>query len=139
MPDTYHLDESELMQQLRGVELLKPLEKEQIKAVADRCTEVKFGMGDDIVRQGEPGDCFFVITRGSADCLRWSPEALAASDLLAAQTEYDAVVAKAKAEGRQGGRREGGRRGGGGGGRCVRCSRLRRSRCPTRRSSSCQR
>ena len=44
---------------------------EQIQQIADRCTEVKFHEGADVVTQDEHGDTFYVISRGSADVLRY--------------------------------------------------------------------
>lgn len=74
MPDRYSLDETELIQRLASVPLFSTLSPARVKVVADRCTEVTFAKGTDVVRQGEEGDVLFVITRGTADVLRW-PEA----------------------------------------------------------------
>ena len=59
------------MQRLAAVPLLSQLSADLLKTIADRCTEMTFGNGTDVVRQGEEGDAFYLITRGTADVLRW--------------------------------------------------------------------
>ena len=73
VPDQYRLDEAELLQRLASVPLFAPLSPAQIKLVADRCTEVVLKKGTAIVRQGEVGDTFFILTRGTADVLHVPP------------------------------------------------------------------
>lgn len=87
VPDQYHLDAAELLQRLAGVKLFANLTEAQIKQVADRCTEVKFPHGTDVVRQGDAGDALFVITRGTADVLRWPEPEIAAEGEKAEKAE----------------------------------------------------
>jgi CRP-like cAMP-binding protein len=70
--DQHKLDEADLISRLQAVPLLQPLSTEQLQTLADRCTEVKFARGMDVVRQGEAGDAFFVLTKGAAEVLRWT-------------------------------------------------------------------
>ena len=74
VPDKYRLDQAELHSRLRAVALFEKLSKKQIELVADRCTEVRLPCGEDVVRQGETGDAFYVITRGTAQVPRWSED-----------------------------------------------------------------
>jgi CRP-like cAMP-binding protein len=71
VPDQYKLDEAELLTRLSAVPLLQALSTEELQTLADHCTEVKFGKGTDVVRQGEGGDAFYVVTKGTAKVLRW--------------------------------------------------------------------
>ena len=91
VPDQYHLDAGELLEQLTKVTLFSALTKEQIKLVANRCTEVKFAEKDDVVRQGDPGDAFYVITRGTADVLRWPEPELKDEGEVKAEGEGEVV------------------------------------------------
>ena len=60
--------------------LLAHLSPTLLKTVADRCTEMNFAKGADVVRQGEEGDAFYVVTRGTADVLRYPEDARDAAD-----------------------------------------------------------
>ena len=71
VPDKYRLDATELKASLTSLPLLKGLTLDQIKIVADRCTEMRFPKDTDIVKQGEKGDMCYIITRGTADVLHW--------------------------------------------------------------------
>ena len=51
--------------------LFETLTATQLQLVADRCTEVKFQKGTDVIRQGDVGDALYVIVRGTADVLRY--------------------------------------------------------------------
>ena len=64
VPDKYRLDATELKASLTSLPLLKGLTLDQIKIVADRCTEMRFPKDTDIVKQGEKGDMCYIITRG---------------------------------------------------------------------------
>ena len=55
-----------LIQLLRKVEVLKPLSRADLQRMADLMTEERFKDGAYIVRQGEPGDAFYIITEGKA-------------------------------------------------------------------------
>lgn len=85
VPDRYRLDEVELLKCMQKVEMLAALNVEQLKAVVDRMTEVKFRRGEDVIRQGDAGDALYVITRGTASVLRWEENSAVGSDLAAAK------------------------------------------------------
>jgi ATP-binding cassette, subfamily B, bacterial len=55
------------LDRLRAIPLLAHLEGEALAAVADRLVSERFGAGEIVARQGEPGDRFFLITRGQVD------------------------------------------------------------------------
>jgi CRP/FNR family cyclic AMP-dependent transcriptional regulator len=55
---------------LRGVPLFSGMTDRAIEAIADLTTEATFGDGEAIVREGEPGDTFIVLTDGSAQVER---------------------------------------------------------------------
>lgn len=80
VPDQYRLEAEELVHRLAEVPLFSSLKPDQIQLVADRCTEVTFAHGKDIVTQGDHGNAFYVITKGSADVLRWPEDATDAED-----------------------------------------------------------
>lgn len=74
VPDQYNLDAAELVKNLATVPLFVNLTSEQVQNVADRCTEIKFKKGQDVIRQGDTGDALYMITRGTADVLRVAEE-----------------------------------------------------------------
>jgi putative ABC transport system ATP-binding protein len=51
---------------LRSVELFKKLTPAEIANIADRMRERKYARGDVVIRQGDVGEEFFLIARGSA-------------------------------------------------------------------------
>jgi len=55
-----------LLQILRNVPILKPLNKLQLQKLCSQFTEQVFKDGDLIIRQGEPGDKFYIIKAGKA-------------------------------------------------------------------------
>jgi cAMP-dependent protein kinase regulator len=55
---------------LGKVSILENLDKWERMTVADSLTPVVFEDGQEIVRQGEPGEDFFIITEGSASVLQ---------------------------------------------------------------------
>lgn len=55
---------------LGKVSILDNLDKWERLTVADALEPVQFEDGQEIVRQGEPGDDFFIITEGSAAVLQ---------------------------------------------------------------------
>ena len=70
IPDRYRLDETELLERLGSVQLLQSLSQPMLKRIADRCTDASFKQGTDVVQQGDAGDTFYIVTRGTADVLR---------------------------------------------------------------------
>ena len=71
IPDQYKLDAVELRERIAAMPLFESLTPTQIHLVAERCTEVKFQEGTDVIRQGDVGDALYIITRGTADVLRY--------------------------------------------------------------------
>lgn len=51
---------------LNRVPILQPLETYERLTVADALVPEKFGPGEAVVRQGEPGDVFYIIVEGTA-------------------------------------------------------------------------
>ena len=70
-PDSHEEKELGILGEGASLPLLKGLTLDQIKIVADRCTEMRFPKDTDIVKQGEKGDMCYIITRGTADVLHW--------------------------------------------------------------------
>jgi len=58
----------ELMSTLRKVEVLQSLEIHQIQQLADCMTEVSYEKGEMIIKQGEVGDSFYVLSQGTCVC-----------------------------------------------------------------------
>ena len=54
---------------LKTIPLFSHLDPEALTALAQRSMQEKFADGEDIVRQGEPGDKLYLLTRGAADVL----------------------------------------------------------------------
>jgi serine/threonine protein phosphatase PrpC/CRP-like cAMP-binding protein len=57
----------DVIRQLRKVDILKSLSTQQLQRLADLLNEAKFVDGQYIIRQGEPGDNFYLIIKGSCD------------------------------------------------------------------------
>jgi CRP/FNR family transcriptional regulator, cyclic AMP receptor protein len=51
---------------LRRSHLMQGFTDRTLEAIGDLATEVQFAPGESIVREGDPGDAFFVITSGKA-------------------------------------------------------------------------
>jgi MFS family permease len=54
---------------LRGVPILAPLPMTVFEQLAAAAEERDFEAGTDIVRQGEPGDCYYIIANGQVDVI----------------------------------------------------------------------
>jgi MFS family permease len=52
---------------LRGNAIFAPLPAMTLEQLADRMTEVRAAAGEEIVRQGEPGELFYVIDAGTVE------------------------------------------------------------------------
>jgi CRP-like cAMP-binding protein len=59
---------------LHSVPMFARCSPEQLDRVADSGTALSTKQGGDIVREGEPGDDFFIITSGTAQVLRHGNE-----------------------------------------------------------------
>jgi MFS family permease len=57
----------EQLELLRGNAIFAPLPPSTLEQLADRMTEVRASAGEEIVRQGEPGDLFYVIEDGTVE------------------------------------------------------------------------
>lgn len=55
---------------LRNVELLENATPYELSQIADALSPKEFAAGETIVSEGEPGDSFFIIERGSADAYK---------------------------------------------------------------------
>jgi len=56
-----------ILEVLKRVEILKPLSGEEMKRLAEGARAHRYALGEPIVRQGEEGDSFFVITSGRVE------------------------------------------------------------------------
>uniref|UniRef100_A0A7S2E854 cGMP-dependent protein kinase n=1 Tax=Ditylum brightwellii TaxID=49249 RepID=A0A7S2E854_9STRA len=61
-------ERKELVQVLQRLTHFKDQDEEELKNVADSMEEITYGSGDTIVKQGDAGDCFFVISSGHCEC-----------------------------------------------------------------------
>jgi MFS family permease len=52
---------------LRGVPVLAPLAPATLEALASRIERARFAAGDEVTRQGEPGERFYVIASGEVE------------------------------------------------------------------------
>jgi len=57
-----------LMGTLRSVEIFKSLKQSQLVSLSDALSEVKFKSGQNVITQGEAGEKFFVIQKGTVKC-----------------------------------------------------------------------
>jgi MFS family permease len=57
----------EQLELLRSNAIFAPLPAMTLEQLADRMTQVRASAGEDIVRQGEPGDLFYVIDEGTVE------------------------------------------------------------------------
>jgi hypothetical protein len=57
------------LERLRAIPFLAPLPEATLEQLARAVSEEPMRAGDEIVRQGEPGDRFYVIDSGSVDVL----------------------------------------------------------------------
>jgi cAMP-dependent protein kinase regulator len=55
----------DILRVLRKVELLKSLNTVQLQRLVDLMSEVQYQTGDMIIKQGDPGETFYVIVSGT--------------------------------------------------------------------------
>ena len=54
---------------LRGVAFFRPLQLTTIEDLAGRLEDVHVAAGAEVIRQGEPGDCFYIVESGRLETL----------------------------------------------------------------------
>lgn len=52
---------------LKSIHLFNQIPGEQLVKVAQIAHEVEFAVGDAFIKQGEPGDCLYLVVEGEAD------------------------------------------------------------------------
>jgi CRP-like cAMP-binding protein len=62
--------QQQLLKELRRVDLLAGLSDEELHLVLPSIDVAKFGRGEVLIRQGESGDCFFILRRGQVEVVR---------------------------------------------------------------------
>lgn len=68
-PDTSPSDSDAFVATLRRVPLLAPLSDAALATLSQRVRRQAFGRGEVVVREGEPGDSFYVIEHGTAEVM----------------------------------------------------------------------
>lgn len=58
---------------LERVPILSSLDKYERLTIADAVTPFTFNKDDTIIRQGDPGDCFYIILEGEVTCVKGTP------------------------------------------------------------------
>lgn len=51
--------------------LFASLESKDLSIVIDSMEEKRFGLGETVIKQGENGDCLYVVELGDLDCFKW--------------------------------------------------------------------
>lgn len=64
-----HAEEKFLMEALRKVDLLSGLSDEELRLVIPSIRVSEFGRGEVLIHQGETGDCFFILRRGTVEVI----------------------------------------------------------------------
>ncbi len=57
----------EIAEELRGVDFLRELREEEIRMLCAAVRVRQFGAGEMLMREGDPGDAFYIIRRGVVD------------------------------------------------------------------------
>jgi putative ABC transport system ATP-binding protein len=70
MSDVVLHDALRICEFLRPIDLFKSLTPRQLTDVAERMTKRHFAAGDTVIREGEPGEEFFLISDGAVDVIR---------------------------------------------------------------------
>lgn len=68
----------DLMAALRQVDFLCELEDKELASLAPSLFEVEYGRGETVCREGEAGDTFYVLRKGTVEILAHGPNAAAA-------------------------------------------------------------
>jgi len=53
--------------------LFTALDEKEFNIVVDACEEVKGGAGDAVIKEGDSGDCMYVLESGKLDCTKVFP------------------------------------------------------------------
>lgn len=61
---------NQLVHELRRVDLFGELSDEELHLIAPSTKTTEFGRGERLIRQGEAGDCFFILRRGEVEIIR---------------------------------------------------------------------
>ena len=61
---------NEEVELLKGVPIFSKVEQARLKLLAFTSERVNFGVGQEVCRQGDPGDTMYVILGGTADVVR---------------------------------------------------------------------
>jgi putative ABC transport system ATP-binding protein len=70
MSDVVLHDALRICEFLRPIELFKSLTPRQLTDVAEEMTKRHFAAGDTIIREGEPGEEFFLVSEGEVEVIR---------------------------------------------------------------------
>ena len=70
MSDVVLHDALRICEFLRPIELFKSLTPRQLSDVAEEMTKRHFAAGDTIIREGEPGEEFFLVSEGEVEVVR---------------------------------------------------------------------
>jgi CRP-like cAMP-binding protein/DNA-binding SARP family transcriptional activator len=66
--------EEEILNRLPRIPLFSSLTREEFLEVLEKIQLLRFDVGDRIIREGEPGDAFYIIARGSARVTKKDPQ-----------------------------------------------------------------
>jgi putative ABC transport system ATP-binding protein len=70
MSDVVLHDALRICEFLRPIELFKTLTPQQLTDVAEKMTKRHFAAGDTIIREGDPGEEFFLVSEGEVEVVR---------------------------------------------------------------------
>ena len=68
LDNEYVVPEAEL-DVLRGLPIFAPMSLAGLEHVATRMTETSYGAGTEIIREGDPGEAFFVVIDGTSEVI----------------------------------------------------------------------
>jgi CRP-like cAMP-binding protein len=61
-----------IFDQLRRVDLFRDLTDEELSIIAPSIKAIQYGRGETLIREGDPGDSFFILRHGIVDVIRES-------------------------------------------------------------------
>lgn len=77
-PSALDQRQRDLIAALRQVDFLRELGEDELASLAPNLYEVEYGRGETICREGETGDTFYVLRKGTVEILAHGPNAAAA-------------------------------------------------------------